>query len=85
MMQQPRPRHGLRLWALAARSLGIGLAWLLLGQQLQGQPVMHLDLTAGCPVPPLCTNSPAAPARPRPAPNQQAPAPHRQTSPQSST
>jgi len=48
MIQQPRPR-GRRLWSLAAWSLGIGLAWLLLGQQYAGQPAVHLDLTAGLP------------------------------------
>ena len=48
MIQQPRPR-GRRLWSLAAWSLGIGLAWLLLGQQYAGQPAVYLDLTAGLP------------------------------------
>jgi peptidoglycan DL-endopeptidase CwlO len=39
-----RPRRRLR--ALAGWSLGIGLTWLLLGQQVNGQPVVQFDLTA---------------------------------------
>ncbi len=72
MIGQPRPPGGLR--SLAAWSLGIGLAWLLLGQQLAGQPVIQLDLTAGLPGAPPCTGS-----RPHP------PAQHPQTSQPSST
>src|SRR6266511_361089 len=84
MIQQPRPR-GRRLWSLAAWSLGIGLAWLLLGQQYAGQPAVHLDLTAGLPGAATMHRPPAAPARPAPASGGQAPAPQRQTSPRSST
>jgi len=69
MSGQPRPRG--RLWSLAGWSLGLGLAWLLLGQQYAGQPAVHLDLTAGLP---------GAATLHRPAP-----APRRQTSPPSST
>src|SRR6266536_1979731 len=76
MIQQPRPR-GRRLWSLAAWSLGIGLAWLLLGQQYAGQPAVHLDLTAGLPGAATVHQQPVAPAGP-------APAPPRQPSPRSS-
>ncbi len=65
MIGQPRPPGGLR--SLAAWSLGIGLAWLLLGQQLAGQPVIQLDLTAGLPGAPSVYRQPHAPARPAPA------------------
>ncbi len=70
MMQQPRSRGRLRLRSMAAWSFGIGLAWLLLGQQLDGQPVVHLDLTAGLPGASSVHRQPAA-ARPpsaRPGP-----------------
>ncbi len=85
MMQQPRPRGRLRLRSLAAWSFGIGLAWLLLGQQLAGQPMVHLDLTAGLPGASSVRPQPLAPARPGSGPRQQAPVTHRQTSPERST
>ncbi len=75
MMQHPRPRGRLQFRSLAVWSFGIGLAWLLLGQQLVGQPAVHLDLTAGLP---------GAAAMHRQPPTQPAPAPHWQTSPRSS-
>ncbi len=84
MMQQPRSRGRLRLRSMAAWSFGIGLAWLLLGQQLAGQPMVQLDLTAGLPGAASVHPQPPAPTRPAPDPRQPAPAPHRQTSPQSS-
>jgi hypothetical protein len=68
MLPQPRPRGRLGLRSLAAWSLGIGLAWLLLGQQGAGQPVVRLDLTAGQPGASSVHGRPAAPARPGPAP-----------------
>jgi hypothetical protein len=55
MMPEPRPPGRLRLRSLAAWSLGIGLAWLLLGHQYAGQPAVHLDLTAALPGAPLGT------------------------------
>ncbi len=85
MMPQPRPHGRLALRSLAAWSLGIGLAWLLLGQPLAGQPAVHLDLTAALSGAAAMHRQPATPARPAPAPHQPAPAPHRQTSPSSST
>src|SRR6266545_4105545 len=78
MIGQPRPSGGLRLRSLVVWSLGIGLAWLLLGQQLAGHPVVQLDLTAGLPGASSVHRHPLAPVR-------SAPAPHQQTSQPSST
>jgi cell wall-associated NlpC family hydrolase len=80
MMQQPRPGGGLRLPALAACSLAVGLAWLLAGQQLDSRPVVHLDLTAG-----ISGTSPATSPADRhqagPAPRAAAPQPRSPTQP----
>lgn len=57
MIRAAPPRGGLRVWLLAAWSLAIALAWLLLGQQLDGQPVLHLDLTAELSGAQPCTGS----------------------------
>jgi cell wall-associated NlpC family hydrolase len=69
----PIPRRGLRLLRLGAWSAVVGLTWLLLGQQLQGQPVVHLDLTGVLPGATLVRQQPAAPTRPPSAPHRQAP------------
>jgi cell wall-associated NlpC family hydrolase len=75
-----RRRGGRRLSALAVCTLAVGMAWLLVGQQLAGQPVVHLDLAAG-----LATTSPAtSPAHHQTAahpPTSQQPSPPRPTRP----
>ena len=85
MIRQPRPPGALGLRSLAAWSLAVGLAWLLLGQPLAGQPAIHLDLAGALPGTAPVHRQPAAPAPPAPGPGQPAPAPRRQTSPPSST
>ncbi len=82
---QARPPRGRWLWSPAAWSLGLGLAWLLLGQQYAGQPAVHLDLTAALPGAATMQRQQAAPAHPGAATRRSTPAPQRVTSPRSST
>ncbi len=79
MLRQPRPRRPLR--SLLVWSLGIGLAWLLFGQQLAGQPAIHLDLTAALPA----TSPVHGHQTARQVQHHQKSAPHPHTSPRSST
>jgi cell wall-associated NlpC family hydrolase len=81
MVPRPDPRGGLGLLRLTAWSLAIGLAWMLLGQQLHGQPIIHLDLTAGLPGAPPVQRPPIAPARPTPTEHRQTATPRRQAPP----
>jgi cell wall-associated NlpC family hydrolase len=78
MLRQPRPRSRLR--SLTVWSFGVGLVWLLIGQQLNGQPVVQLDLTTRLPGAPSVHGRQAAP----PAQHQRTPAPRRRASPQTS-
>jgi cell wall-associated NlpC family hydrolase len=81
MIGQPRPRGRWR-WSLAAWTVGIGLAWLLLGHQYASQPAVHLDLTAGLPGAATMHQQPAAPRQPASTPQRQNSPP---SSPRSST